>query len=536
MNLREENIKGISEKIFDVLIIGGGINGAVSAAALSARGAKVAIIDKGDFASFTSQNSSNLVWGGIKYLETFEFSLVRQLCLSRNKLIRSYPSSIKEIRFLTNLEKGFRFNRFSLFFGAIIYWVIGDFFTRPPRLLSKKDIKKTDAILNTDFSIGGFEYSDAYLFDGDARFVFSFIRSAIENKCIAVNYMESLGSNITEQNLWHTKVKNHINGEIFDVKSNLIINACGPFVDRQNNISNIFTKHKHVFSKGIHLIVPKITKNKRVLTFFADDGRLFFAIPVENRTMIGTTDTQEKIPDTDITKEDRKFVLGNINKRLNLKKPLLEKDIISEKCGVRPLVMKLDENNKKYEDWTKLSRKHEIDVDFNIKHISIFGGKLTDCLNIGEEICSLVQQMEILLPKPKKKWFGEPNDEIKKNFFDQTNLISLDKYTSESVSEKLSERLWRLYGVKAISIIEKIIENPKIAEPLIDGAEYLKCELNETCQNEMVINLEDFLKRRSKIALVVPLRELKKSEALKEACKLLFEEKAEEKWDEYFAV
>ncbi len=81
MNLREKNIKEISEKIFDVLIIGGGINGAVAAAVLSARGAKVALIDKGDFASFTSQNSSNLVWGGIKYLETFEFSLVRQLCL-----------------------------------------------------------------------------------------------------------------------------------------------------------------------------------------------------------------------------------------------------------------------------------------------------------------------------------------------------------------------------------------------------------------------------------------------------------------------
>ena len=181
MNLREENIKGISEKIFDVLIIGGGINGAVSAAALSARGAKVAIIDKGDFASFTSQNSSNLVWGGIKYLETFEFSLVRQLCLSRNKLIRSYPSSIKEIRFFTNLEKGFRFNRISLFLGATIYWAIGNFFTRPPKLLTKNIIKKTEPILNTEFSMGGFEYSDAFLYDGDARFVFNFI--ALAEKC-----------------------------------------------------------------------------------------------------------------------------------------------------------------------------------------------------------------------------------------------------------------------------------------------------------------------------------------------------------------
>ena len=396
MNLREKNIKEISEKIFDVLIVGGGINGASAAAALSSRGAKVALIDKGDFASFTSQNSSNLVWGGIKYLETFEFSLVRKLCLSRNQLIQSYPSSIKEIRFFTNLEKGFRFNRFSLFFGAIIYWAIGNFFTRPPILLSKKNIKKSEPLLNTDHSIGGFEYSDAFLFDGDARFVFSFIRSAIENNCTAVNYVESLGSNRNEHNLWKTKLRNNINGEIFEVKSNLIINACGPFVDRQNNVSNMETKHKHVYSKGIHLVVPKITDNKRILTFFADDGRLFFAIPMENRTMVGTTDTHVHIPETEINVEDRKFVLENINKRLNLKNPLSENDIISEKCGVRPLVMKLDDNEKNYEDWTKLSRKHEIDVDFNLKHVSIFGGKLTDCLNIGEEICKLVQQMGVM--------------------------------------------------------------------------------------------------------------------------------------------
>ena len=534
MNLREKNIKEISEKIFDVLIIGGGINGAVAAAALSARGAKVALIDKGDFASFTSQNSSNLVWGGIKYLETFEFALVRQLCLSRNKLMRSYPSSIKEIRFFTNLEKGFRFNRFSLFFGAIIYWIIGNFFTSPPKLLSKKNINKTEPLINTDFSIGGFEYSDAFLFDGDARFVFSFVRSASENNCATINYMESIGSYKSENNLWNTKLRNNINGENLEIKSNLIINACGPFVDRQNNISKMVTKHKHVYSKGIHLIVPKITKNKRILTFFADDGRLFFAIPMGNRTMVGTTDTNVIMPETGINNKDRKFVLENINKRLNLKNPLTQNDIISEKCGVRPLVIRLDDKDKKYEEWTKLSRKHEIDVNFNLKHVSIFGGKLTDCLNIGEEISDLVQHMGIVLPEPKRKWYGEPTEEVKKKFFDRASSINLDKFTSKTASEKISERLWRLYGAKAINISKTIIDNPQTAEPLIEGTDYLKCELNEASQNEMIINLDDFLKRRSKIAIVTSKKELKNSHNLKEACKILFKEKAEEKWNEYF--
>src|SRR5580692_12917801 len=98
-SLRSANVARLGETVFDVLVVGGGINGAVSAACLAARGAKVALIDKGDFASFTSQQSSNLAWGGIKYMEGLEFGLVRKLCLARNRLIRAYPSTVQEIPF-----------------------------------------------------------------------------------------------------------------------------------------------------------------------------------------------------------------------------------------------------------------------------------------------------------------------------------------------------------------------------------------------------------------------------------------------------
>ena len=153
MNLRDKNIKKFAGKTFDVLIIGGGINGAVSATALSAQGARVALVDKGDFAGFTSQNSSNLVWGGIKYMETFEFPLVRQLCKSRNQLLKSYPSAIKEIRFFTNLEKGFRFPSRLLYWGALLYWGMGNFFTRSPRYLTPKQINKEEPVIDTANSV-----------------------------------------------------------------------------------------------------------------------------------------------------------------------------------------------------------------------------------------------------------------------------------------------------------------------------------------------------------------------------------------------
>ena len=250
--------------------------------------------------------------------------------------------------------------------------------------------------------------------------------------------------------------------------------------------------------------------------------------------MIGTTDTRVSNCEIGVTKEDRKFVLDNINKRLNLSKPLSEEDIISERCGVRPLVVENDEEDNKNEEWTKLSRKHIIDVDSERKHLSIFGGKLTDCINVGEEICKIVQQFGISLPDTKRKWFGEPDKEIKKEFFYQANLMNLDQLTTIGALEDLSERLWRRYGCRAIRLLESIKADRKMADPLIKGADYLKCELIEAAESEMIVTLEDFLRRRSKLSLLIHHEELKNSKSLKDACEILFGDKAMENWNEYF--
>jgi|TARA_Y100000031_G_scaffold156426_1_gene210914 glycerol-3-phosphate dehydrogenase len=534
ISLRDSIIEKLSNDCFDVLIIGGGINGSVAAAALSARGVHVALVDKGDFACCTSQNSSNLVWGGIKYMESFEFPLVRKLCKSRNHLLRSYPSAIKEIRFYTNLDSGFRHSSRILYFSALLYWGIGNFFTRAPRFLSPLKINEEEPLVKTSNSIGGIEYSDAYLYDNDARFVFNFIGSALENNCKTVNYVESLGSKQDKYGEWLTKLLNNRNNEEFEIRSKIIINACGPYVDQQNLLSGQTTDHHHVFSKGIHLIVPRIIENERVLTFFADDGRMFFVIPMGGRTMIGTTDTPVSTPDIEVTEQDRQFVLDNINKRLNLSKPITDEDIISERCGVRPLVLSNDKDNYPYEDWTKLSRKHEIDINQQKSYISIFGGKLTDCINIGEEVCEKVERLGLSLPQKNRKWYGEPDQAIRKEYLDLAKSMKLDELTSSSSSEILSSRLWRRYGKKAFGLLESIQKEPKMAEPLIEGTDYIKCELTEAANREMIVTLEDFLRRRSKLALVVKHEDLKKSDGLREACKILFAEDAADRWEEYF--
>ena len=216
-SLRKSNIKKLPVGTFDVLIVGGGINGAVSAAALAAKGVKVALIDKGDFAGFTSSNSSNLAWGGIKYLESYEYTLVNKLCKSRNHLMRSYPSTVKEIRFLTSIQRGFRFPPFFVFLGTILYWLMGRFFTKMPGFLTPSKIKSMEKVIDTSNVNGGFEYSDAYLHDNDARFVFNFIRSSMSFGCIAANYVESLGSR-QEDGVWLTKARDSISGEEITIR------------------------------------------------------------------------------------------------------------------------------------------------------------------------------------------------------------------------------------------------------------------------------------------------------------------------------
>jgi glycerol-3-phosphate dehydrogenase len=539
LKLRASNIAKLKSQRFDVLIIGGGINGAVSAAALAGRGVSVALIDRGDFAGFTSQHSSNLAWGGIKYMESWEYGLVRKLCMSRNHLIRSYPSTIREIRFFTTVQRGFRWHPFMLWCGTWLYWLIGNCFTRMPRLKSRADINAEEPVINTDEVVGGFEYSDAYLYDNDARFVFNFIRSALSYGGIAANYVESLGAERvpagdagTSGFEWHVRARDTVSGEAFTIRSRVLINAAGAFVDEHNRLTGETTEHRHLLSKGIHLVVDHVAARRRVLAFFADDGRLFFAIPMGTRTCIGTTDTRVESPFTHVTEEDRRFVLDNINKRLRLARPLTQADVVAERCGVRPLAVK--GGNGGDTDFLQLSRKHAIEASQAHRHISIFGGKLTDCINVGDEISDAVHRLGIRIPHPGFRWYGEPPDAIRDEFLHQAQLMNLDRYTAPESSEPLTRRLWRRYGAQAIGLLENIREDAREAEVLIKGTEYIRCELRQAARREMIVKLDDFLRRRSKIALVERRDVIRRSPGLMDACQILFGDQAQARFDEYF--
>jgi glycerol-3-phosphate dehydrogenase len=236
-----------------------------------------------------------------------------------------------------------------------------------------------------------------------------------------------------------------------------------------------------------------------------------------------------------VTDEDRQFVLDNINKRLNLPRPLQRDDIIAERCGVRPLVVKRESGNGAMRDWLQMSRRHEIDVNTSTAHLSIFGGKLTDCVNVGNEVSSVVANLGIALPYPDYKWYGEPHPSVREEYMHQARLMNLDGYTSPESIETLSSRLWRRYDQQAFELLADIREDPRQAEVLIKGTDYIRCEIRLAKRQEMITRLEDFLRRRSKIALVVKREDIRKAPGLMEACEILFGDQAQAKFDEYFA-
>ena len=463
-------------------MVGAGINGAVAAAALRGRGAKVTVIDKGDFASCTSQESSNLAWGGIKYLESYEFGLVWKLCKCRNQLMKAYPAQVREIRFFTSIARGFRKPRIVLYLGALLYWFMGRCQTRPPRMLSRKTIRREAPMVRASHLAGGLEYSDCYLVENDTRFAFGFIDKVLKAGGSAINYAELIAADWRD-GLWHCTLRDHVSGESFGLQTQTIVNAAGPFADRVNAMLGIESDYKHIFSKGAHIIVPQVTGTEHVLTFFASDGRLFFMVPMGTRTCIGTTDTRVDNETVEPTSNDVEFLLANANALLVLATPLTAADVIAKRCGVRPLVVK-KEASIGNADWTALSRKHEIDIQPERKMCSIYGGKLTDCLNVGGEITEIIASFGITLNQ-ENRWFGG------------------DAVPSERDAE----------------------------EPVIGHLG--RSQIQRMADSEMVMHLEDFLRRRTLLELTMGREALRTDPGLREAAEILFGDDAEAELERY---
>jgi len=497
---RSNNIRKIEKTNFDALVIGGGINGAVSTLALRSHGVNVGLFEKNDFASGVSQESSNLVWGGFKYLESYELKLVAELCHSRNRLARAYPSRLVEKRFLAALDETSPFAPWFASLGANAYWAFGQFATKRPRYRSPRTIKRLEPLVEVESLIGGIEYSDYLIVDNDSRFVIQMLVDSTDRGASVSNYMTVIEAERIKKK-WHLKIRDEILGKEFETSSDVLVNTAGPEVSEICNMTQTQTESKLVFSKGVHLIVPKVTDSGRILAFFDETQRLFYVIPMGECSVIGTTDERVKQHEVHVSEEDKDFLIKEANRKLTLSKPLTSQDIIAERVGVRPLVIPkggIDQDT----DWTELSRRHAVETDRRHRMISVLGGKLSDCLNVGEEVVSALEDFGYKTSKPTNRWYGEPSEAEKSIFFHFAKKNKID--------DDLIKELWRRHGSRSFDVVQKIAEDKAMGQTFSEKINYCPAELSVMKDFEFIYYLDDFMRRRTILGQTVSQTELEK--------------------------
>ncbi len=383
MNIRQKNWNIIVNNSFDVVIIGGGINGASVYRELSRQGYKVLLVEKGDFSCGTSQSSAMMIWGGLLYLKNLAFLSVYSLSNDRDKMINFFQDQITEkyFRYISN-EKWGR-NKYLAYFALQLYWMMSAFRRERPKF--EKKFEELD-FLNQQNSNESILYQEGFLKESDCRLILDWIIENQTENCLAINYCSIQNATYNNKDkFWSVDLKDHFLNNECKIKTKVILNCAGVWTDAVNEQFGIYSPYKHVFSKGV-FIGYKRPENHNVPLIFemGEHGDTLTFIPWGPISLWGPTETKVNSIDEGfkIIPEDIEFLLKQASR--NLKFSLAQSPIVSMRCGLRPLVVK---KTFKFDCYPlSLSRKYKIVKDENTPWISIYGGKISGCLSMAAKV------------------------------------------------------------------------------------------------------------------------------------------------------
>lgn len=377
------DLSSLQETTFDLLIIGGGINGAGIARDAALRGLKVALIEKNDFASGTSSKTTKLIHGGIRYLEQFNFKLVFESCRERCLLLNLAPHLVKPLKFIIPVYKDGPRGMLKVNIGTAIYdFLSGKRCIKHRQMLTAKEILLLEPSLTQEGLKGGVLYYDAQM--DDLKLCLENILSARKNNAVVFNYVEATGFLEENGKINAVEAKDNLTHIRFIIKSKAVVNAGGPWADKICRLDNPGAKQMLRPTKGIHLVYPKILNEHAILLSHKNDGRIFFVIPWNNLSLIGTTDTDYSgsPDDVKVFDEDIEYLIDE-TKKVFPGQEIKKEKIISSFAGLRPL---LYQGEKK--SWVT-SREHLI-WQSQSGLISVAGGKYTTYRKLSEEVVDFV--------------------------------------------------------------------------------------------------------------------------------------------------
>ena len=482
---RSEIVETLQKETFDLLVIGGGITGVGIALDAAGRGLKIALIEKQDFAAGTSSRSTKLIHGGLRYLKQLEFALVREVGHERKTVYHNAPHLVIPEKMLLPITDGGSFGKASASVGIYTYdWLAGVKRSERRSVLDRKETLSREPLLKHEGLEAGVLYWE-YRSD-DARLVIEVAKTAAEDGAALLNYCEFNEFIYTEKHIAGAKVTDLRSGNSFEIKAKRTINAAGPWVDNvRSKDEEVKGKRLHL-TKGVHLVFDRSRFPLRQAVYFdVPDGRMIFAIPRDNATYVGTTDTNysDQIERPHVTQEDVDYVLNATNNAFDIE-PLTEADIQSTWAGLRPLI---HEDGKSP---SELSRKDEIFISAH-GLISIAGGKLTGYRKMAERTVDLAfRQLEVT----ESRQFALSRSSSRKlsgGLYHSFKAFVADIGETELTELELNG-LFHKYGSNAKQIIADT--DLKSSDRTLA---ILLAELRYCTENEMVNDLSDFLIRRT---------------------------------------
>ncbi len=477
---------------FDLCIIGGGVNGAGIARDAAGRGLKVLLLEKGDLACATSSASTKLIHGGLRYLEFYEFKLVRESLKEREVLLRLAPHIIRPLDFVLPHHPGIR-PLWMIGIGLKIYDLLG----------GRKSLKSSKILnlashdfgkpLKSDFA-KGFSYADCWV--EDSRLVVLNALDAAERGAMIKTRHECMA--IAPQKMgWDVRYKNMVSGEIFAARAAMIVNAAGPWV-QDFLIRGGFYDHdaeipKIKLIKGSHIIIPKAFDGDQAYILQQPDGRIVFAIPYERKfTLIGTTDVPftSDAGDVKISPEETEYLCAAFNRFFE--KQIAAQDVISSYSGVRAL---FDDGA---DEARAVTRDYKIyhHQNFSAPFLSIFGGKITTYRKLSEQVVNTLMN---ITGQNKPAWTIGARLPGAENLGDFELFLRQQSEIYPWMPLELLRRYARSYG----SRLYKIIGGAQGLSGLgmHYGDDVYAAEINYLKECEFALTLEDILWRRSKLGL-----------------------------------
>jgi glycerol-3-phosphate dehydrogenase len=486
------NFSQLKNRKFDVLVCGGGIYGAWTAYDAALRGLNVAIVDKGDWASATSSASSKLIHGGLRYLETFDFKLVKKSLSERQMLLEFAPHRVWPLRFGIPVYKNSRLGSFRLKIGLTLY----DFLAGkiPPaqqhQYYSKADFIKHFKCLGSTRLMGGYTYFDAQT--DDARFVLELIDGASSAGAICINYCEVTEIIETNGKISAVSVRDKIIDEAITIETPQVVDTTGRWSPPSQS-----DKEDYRLTKGIHLVMPKVLDNEALLLTAKSDGRVFFIIPWYGLTLLGTTDTPYvgDIDNVPITQEDINYLLNEANHVFSTLH-WTGQDIIGKFVGLRVLQhSKSDKPSSISRDWTLKTSANGL--------LSSIGGKFTsareDAAVIVDTLCANLNTYS------KCQTFGKHFPWLSSSNYQSLLDTSLAKAKQLGIDKDCAIGLVKRHGDRVSAIFQLCEENPDLTRRIRPELPFIMADLVFCAGHEMVIHLDDLLRRRIPLLILAKL-------------------------------